>query len=201
MEKRIYLVLTDTGTVLSRAIGLYTRTEFNHVSIAFDDQLDEMYSFGRRQEHNPFSGGFVKENTEMMFLRKARCEVHQLKVSEKVYQRIRQEVKRFEQSAEDYRYNFIGLFGFALHIPIERENAFFCSEFVATLFEQSGYRLFEESPHFIQPEDFKRHPLSQKIYRGTVESYLELVSDRLFAPKTNWMKVTYTQMKNKLISF
>ena len=61
MKKTIYIVLTDTGTLLSKAIGMYTRKDLNHTSIAFDEQLNEMYSFGRKQRHNPFVGGFVKE--------------------------------------------------------------------------------------------------------------------------------------------
>ena len=62
MGEKIYIVLTDTGTLLSKAIGLYTRKDLNHASIAFDEELKEMYSFGRKQRHNPFVGGFVKEN-------------------------------------------------------------------------------------------------------------------------------------------
>lgn len=59
-KKTIYIVLTDTGTLLSKAIGMYTRKDLNHASIAFDKELTEMYSFGRKQRHNPFVGGFVK---------------------------------------------------------------------------------------------------------------------------------------------
>ena len=48
MGKTIYIVLTDTGTLLSKTIGMYTRKDLNHASIAFDEQLTEMYSFGRK---------------------------------------------------------------------------------------------------------------------------------------------------------
>ena len=34
MKKTIYIVLTDTGTLLSKAIGMYTRKDLNHTSIA-----------------------------------------------------------------------------------------------------------------------------------------------------------------------
>ena len=45
--KKIYIILTFTGTALSRIIKLTTRVEFAHVSIALDEELKEMYSFGR----------------------------------------------------------------------------------------------------------------------------------------------------------
>lgn len=42
--KQIYIVLTHTGTVLSRMIKMYTKGKFSHISIAFDKDLNEMYS-------------------------------------------------------------------------------------------------------------------------------------------------------------
>ena len=82
MGKTIYIVLTDTGTLLSKAIGMYTRTDLNHASIAFDEQLTEMYSFGRKQRHNPFIGGFVKENAADGIFRDATCAVFSYVVSD-----------------------------------------------------------------------------------------------------------------------
>lgn len=37
--KKIYIVLTDTGTVLSKIIKIYTKDEFAHVSISLDKGL------------------------------------------------------------------------------------------------------------------------------------------------------------------
>ena len=58
---KIYIVLTYTGTVLSKIIKLYTHCEFSHVSISLDKNLEHMYSFGRLNPYNPFKGGFVQE--------------------------------------------------------------------------------------------------------------------------------------------
>ncbi|MFR7463045.1 MAG: tyrosine-type recombinase/integrase [Clostridia bacterium] len=55
--KKIYIVLTHTGTTLSKIIKTYTKDEFSHVSIALDNKLQEMYSFGRLHPYNPFWGG------------------------------------------------------------------------------------------------------------------------------------------------
>lgn len=57
--KKIYIVLTHTGTTLSKIIKNYTNDEFSHVSISLDSELKEMYSFGRLNAYNPFWGGFV----------------------------------------------------------------------------------------------------------------------------------------------
>lgn len=44
--KKVYIVLTNTGTFLSRIVNVYTRKEFSHVSISLDENLNYMYSFG-----------------------------------------------------------------------------------------------------------------------------------------------------------
>ena len=59
--KKIYIVLTHSGTTLSKIIKGFTKDEFSHVSISLDKELNEMYSFGRLNPYNPFWGGFVHE--------------------------------------------------------------------------------------------------------------------------------------------
>ena len=60
--KNIYVVLSDTGSVLTRLIGFYTKSRYNHCSISFDPEFKSLYSFGRKQPRNPFIGGFVEES-------------------------------------------------------------------------------------------------------------------------------------------
>ena len=49
--KKIYIVLAHTGTLLSRIIKMKTGAEYTHSSIALDENLDEMYSFGRKYSY------------------------------------------------------------------------------------------------------------------------------------------------------
>lgn len=48
-NKDIYIVLTGTGTAFSGLIKWFTKAELNHASIAFDHELREVYSFGRKK--------------------------------------------------------------------------------------------------------------------------------------------------------
>ena len=59
--KKIYIVLTQTGTLLSRTVKLWTGKKYNHVSIALDEKLEQLYSFGRVYPNIAFIGGFVHE--------------------------------------------------------------------------------------------------------------------------------------------
>lgn len=48
-NRDIYIVLTGTGTAFSGIIKWFTKAELNHASIAFDSELREVYSFGRKK--------------------------------------------------------------------------------------------------------------------------------------------------------
>ena len=61
-NKQIYIVISQTGTLLSRILKYITGAEYNHASISLSKDLDTMYSFGRRYPYNPFWGGFVIES-------------------------------------------------------------------------------------------------------------------------------------------
>lgn len=49
VNRDIYIVLTGTGTAFSGIIKWFTKAELNHASIAFDSELREVYSFGRKK--------------------------------------------------------------------------------------------------------------------------------------------------------
>ncbi|MBO1914276.1 hypothetical protein J4G37_56840, partial [Microvirga sp. 3-52] len=109
-------------------IGMYTRKDLNHASIAFDEQLTEMYSFGRKQRHNPFVGGFVKENVVEGIFEQADCAIYSCEVTTEEYIRMQIKIRQIELTKELYRYNFIGLFAVAINKDLQRKHAFFCSQ-------------------------------------------------------------------------
>lgn len=171
-EKEIYILLTDTGTVFTRMIRLFTRRQLNHASIAFDAELKEIYSFGRRNPNNPFTGGFVKENLRGQLFQSASCALYKCTVSKKVYERLRRHVQNFENNPGQYKYNLLGLFGILFKMKIERKNAYFCSQFVATVCANNGLHLVSKPPAITTPADFEDSDLLQLIYAGRLFDHL-----------------------------
>lgn len=172
MGQVIYIVLTETGSILSRAIQLYTQENFNHVSIAFDRNLTEMYSFGRKFENNPFIGGFVQENIHSKLLRSANCAIYECNVTDEQYELLQQKIQFFKQHMDKFRYNFIGLIGVACRIKLEREWAFFCSQFIATLLKDAGFNLDGLCPYFMKPTDLGKLPYMHLCYKGELSRYV-----------------------------
>ena len=179
MTKAIYIVLTDTGTLLSKAIGMYTQKDLNHASIAFDEQLTEIYSFGRKQQYNPFLGGFVRENVATGIFEGAVCAVYRCEVSTEAYVRIRRKIVQFEMNQDEYKYNFIGLFGVALNREIIRKRAYFCSQFVATVMQESEMHRLLTNPCLTMPHHLACLPHMELVYEGNLQNYLRTVRGQL----------------------
>ncbi|WP_040950591.1 hypothetical protein [Gorillibacterium massiliense] len=172
-DHSIYVLLTDTGTWFTKVIGLYTKANWNHASIAFDAELRDVYSFGRKHPANPLSGGFVKENlhTGILF-QSASCAIYRCPVSQSQYNRIRECIRMFEQNRDIYKYNLLGLIGLMLNIAYERKNAFFCTQFVAMVMGNSGIPLSEKPYPFVTPVDILNSRVLQPVYQGSLQTYV-----------------------------
>ncbi|WP_026907805.1 hypothetical protein [Paucisalibacillus globulus] len=188
-ERTIYFIFTDTGTYLSRMINLYTNKPLNHVSIGFDHELKEVYSFGRINPKNPFSGGFVREDIRGDFLRNSKSAVYALSITEQEYISIRHHIKQFESRASDFKYNFIGLIAIPLKVEIHRKNAFFCSQFVATLMEDTESFKLPKKANFVTPADIRENSELQLIYQGRLGDYPkhQLAEETLEIPKQSFI--------------
>ncbi len=179
-EKSIYLVFTRTGTWLSNVIYLFTRDEYVHVSIAFDINFKEMYSLGRKNPKNPFSGGLVKENiNEGVFkaYTSSKCLIYELKVSESQYNHIRRSLNVHYNKKDLYRYNLLGLLALYFNVSLKRENYYFCSEFVSELLINSDVYNTDKAPEHIKPMDLLEIEDKTLIYEGLINKYYPIPTE------------------------
>ena len=170
--KRIYFVLTFTGTWLSRVVRFYTRKEYSHVSIALDKDLKYMYSFGRLNAYNPVVAGFVHEcQHEGTFKRfkNTNSLIYSIEVTDKQYKKIKENIKKFEDKKDEYGFNLLGLIGIIFGTRIQKTNKYYCAEFVKHILENSGVEL--ELPDIVKPEDFRNLEGSEFIYKGKFREY------------------------------
>ena len=170
--KKIYLILTHTGTTLSTIIKCYTKDEFSHVSIALDKELNTMYSFGRLRPNNPFIGGFVHEGIDFGTFKRfknTQSEIYSLEIADNKYEKIKEEIKKFESNKEKYKFNIIGLFAVSINKKIHYKNTFYCAEFVKYLFEK--VKIDNNLPDIIRPQDFKKLKDIELVYSGKLKYY------------------------------
>jgi hypothetical protein len=199
-RKTVYVLLTDTGTLLTKIIKWYTNAPYNHVSIVLDEKLDEMYSFGRKYPKNPLIAGFIKEDVYNGFYRyfhNTRCLLLKMNISSNEYRRIRSVIQSFDHQKDRYSYNLLGLVGVAVQIPIHQRDKYFCSQFVAEVFAKSGLNLWNLPPTLVTPHDFYQHPRFEIVYEGRLYDY-PLLDPVMLSMPVGGFEYGFDMLKRKL---
>ncbi|MEG0370916.1 MAG: hypothetical protein RR645_01325 [Clostridium sp.] len=174
MDRKVYLILSHTGTKFSGFINMMTRYEYTHSSIALDKELKELYSFGRKNMRIPFIAGFVREdvNSGVFYKYKnTKCIIYELDVKDYVYENIKNIIDGFEQEKNRYRYNILGLPLIMFNIPYKREEHFVCSQFVAYVLINSGAIDLNKEFTVVKPRDFCEIDNKRIIYNGVLNEY------------------------------
>lgn len=170
--KRIYFVLTYTGTILSKIVKWYTKKEYSHISISLDNELNQMYSFGRLNPYNAFMGGFVHESPyygTFKRFKNTKSLIFYLEVTEVQYQKIKMQLEYFKRNKRNFRFNSIGLFAVAFNIKWQKKNSYYCAEFVKYILERA--KIENTLPEMIKPEDFRTIKNTKKVYEGKLNQY------------------------------
>ncbi|WP_141501335.1 hypothetical protein [Paenibacillus luteus] len=182
----IYVLLSDTGTCFTRLIKGFTGAPYNHASLVIDDDLEEVYSFGRKQARNPFIAGFVKEDIyegTFRHYQNTRCVLLQIEVTAQQRNEVIQLVQEFEKGKNKYRYNLIGLVGVLCNINMGLAHSYFCSQFVAEALRRSGIRHWDRPSTLVTPHDFLMNEPFRVVYEGYLYDYPKLDRHRLVEHK------------------
>jgi len=174
MKKSIYVVLSQTGTVFSKALKFFTKAEYNHASIALEPTLEKMYSFGRLNPYNPFIGGFVEEGKNIgTFKRfnKTTAMVLELSVEEEQYNSIKYFIEYFKSRKEQFKYNYWGIIFACFKLNWEPGTKYYCSQFVKTVLKCFNIDNSKELPKIIKPIDFLKLNNKKIVYTGLLNSY------------------------------
>lgn len=170
--KSIYLVMSQTGSMLSRTIKLISGKSYNHISISLSDDLNYMYSFGRKYPYNPFIGAFVIEGIDIgTFLRfkNTICRVIKIDITDLQYESLCTNIYDMIENRAKYRYNLLGLFLAAFNVHASFNNKFYCSEFVKYILEKSNIDV-SVLPEITHPIDFMKLD-NDVLYEGFMRNY------------------------------
>lgn len=171
--KNIFVVLSQTGSIVSRIIRRVTGDKYTHASISLDENLDEMYSFGRIFPNNPVIGGFVKESPNygtMKKFRMANIIVIKLKVADEKYKEINDYIKTMYAQRKKYHYNYIGLFIAKFGWHFRRANYYYCSEFVKDILERFNIVEKNKFNNAVRPAELLKVN-GETVYQGKLCEY------------------------------
>ncbi|MCK0115530.1 hypothetical protein MWU57_00640 [Isoptericola sp. S6320L] len=171
----VYVVLSCSTTVLSRAIRWATGAEFTHAALALDPELEDMFSFGRRRAGNPFVGCFKRERIDDELYRRMPVlpgAVIEVPVTAQQREVVDAQVARFALDSGAYSYNHAGLVGRGS----ESSTRFVCSEFVYHVLRSAGVCDLGVPRWKVSPQMLLRVP-GDMVFRGDLKQYRPLTLD------------------------
>ena len=173
--KKIYLVMTHTGTSFSQMIRRHTGHTYNHISISLKEDLSEMYSFGRLNPYIFFWGGFViespKKGTFKRFF-KTIAKVLEVPVDDESYSIIEYYINQFIADKKTFGYNFLGILKAMNNVNYQKSyRKFYCSQFVNYLLVCAHVVPENYFGSIVKPEDFCRIQSAKVLYEGLLREY------------------------------
>lgn len=153
-NKKIYIVFTFTGTVLATSIRRILGVEYAHTSISLDEDLEELYSFGRLNPYNPVIGGFIQEGIDhgtFFRFKDTTARIYKLYVTEKEYETVVDNIEDFKRTKDIMSFNTLGMITLQMGLNWDRENKYFCSQFVSEMLRRSGIMKFDKPSYLISP--------------------------------------------------
>ena len=172
--KKIYIVLSQTGTSISRLLKLFTKAKYNHSSISLTEGLQRMYSFGRIYTWTFLFGGFVKESPNTGTFRRfkeAECCVIALDVTKEQYEEAWAYLDEMYKNKKQYSYNRRGVVMAGFHKTARKKNGFYCSEFVKDILLRFAIVDEQVLPEITTPNDFYKLFQDKIVYEGKVKDY------------------------------
>lgn len=191
-QKYIYVLFSATPYRMGSMIRFVTGEPYNHVAIALEEDLSELYAFARRYYHTPFYGGFVTEYPYRYHHNGATAQVRicRIPVTEAQLDALRQRVQTMDAQSHRYLYNHLSALTAPIHRKVNVRDAYTCAEFVVSVLSSlrldfdirrfytigdiaeklTPYHIYSgEFP--VPPEEdaafFQPHPVRHPLYRST----------------------------------
>ena len=173
LTEKLYLVLIGTPGIFATIIKMVTRLKYIHIVLGMDEDLDDCYSFGRRNPKVPILSGFEKEEMDKVVEKfpKALCMVTEIKCTKEQKEQVWGRIRYYEANAKRYHYTMLGLPWMLFKKPFHQKRRYACSQFVARTLEDYGIRHFDKHWSVMTPRDFYEMEDKKILYVGTVEGF------------------------------
>jgi hypothetical protein len=169
-QYRLFILLTYTATPISKLIKYVTKHPYTHSSIAFDEKLQDLWSYNIYTQKNGFKGGLVKES--LLDFTGSKYSLYELSCTKEIYDKVRDKVEEIAKDVPGTGYNILGLINNIYQKVLfkqESEIRLFCSQFVVVVLRAAGIEIFKnKNDSFIKPYDFVRSKLLRFVRKGTL---------------------------------
>lgn len=165
-QKYLYVLFSATPYRMGRFIRFVTGDAYNHVAIATEEDLSNLYAFARRFYHTPFYGGFVAEHP-CRYRHKnvvSNIRLYRLPLTNRQWGKLQDMLSSMRNQADRYLYNHLSAILAPLHIKVKVRKAYTCAEFAVSVLSTLGFDF--DTRHFYTIGDISDRLESYHIYTG-----------------------------------
>lgn len=166
--KNVYILMTQYPGFDAKFLRWYSKFPYTHTSMGFEDDMDTFYTF--------VSKGFLVESItryEKPDRPSFPCALFEVKVSENVYNKLKEEVTTYIERKGELKYSTLGLVMCFLKIPYKRKNKYFCSQFVAEVMHRCDALKLNKKSSLYFPKDFLKHKELKLVFQGNHLGFVE----------------------------
>lgn len=174
MEK-IYIAFVDTPELFASALHGYLKQKYIHVLLSLDENLDEAYSFGRRNPAVPLVAGYEREDKERILrsFPDADYMIGAIDCTAEQKEQIREKMRLWYEHRWRYHYAVMELPFIAMGRAVHRSRHFTCSSFAAKFLSDAGITSFAKDESLVTPKDFYEWDGYTCIFRGKLRELVE----------------------------
>lgn len=171
----VFIFLSYTGTNMAKMIKSFTHDPYSHSSLSFDTELTNMISFNRE--------GMVTENIKDGLWKERAATIkyslYMYLATAEEYDAMRNFVNELLSKRANLKYNILGLTNFVFGRGSDREDKFFCSEFVAATINAGDKKVIKTKPYMTSPYMLAKNKNFKFIKKGLVKNYNAKVVDNI----------------------
>ena len=140
-QKYLYILFSATPYRMGRMIRRVTGEPYNHVAIATEKDLNDLYAFARRYYHTPFYGGFVTEHPCRYHHNGITADIrlYRLPLTSRQWDTLQDMLSNMRRRADRYLYNHLSAVLAPLHLKVRVRDAFTCVEFAVSVLSTLGF--------------------------------------------------------------
>ena len=173
----IFIVLIAGNAFHSKLIRKFTRDDYSHAAFSLDPELNECFGFKILEANGTKRTGYHKEGMKDVFKpNNLNIGLFCFFVPKYIYIKFKDIIKHFDANMEKTKYSYASLLCYLLHIPVNVDYKYFCSQFVDVVFRKLDINITgKKSSTFVSPATLHKAALRNekifKLYEGSANDY------------------------------
>lgn len=151
----LYIMLSATNSLIGKSLRCFMKFQYNHVSVSFDNDFNNIYSFGRYFYNVPLVGGFVREKLNRLSINNSflKVRIYKIPVTHEQIYAATKFIDGLENDNEKYLYNILSVVFSPVFGGFETYKSFTCSEFIAELLQYCEVLNLKDKPCKYTPKN------------------------------------------------